>query len=47
MGQTSVSADMKGGLRTARKQAINTEQRIETPTKSDGTDSQLVVEHLQ
>lgn len=41
---SSVSAHVKGSLRTAGKQAINTERSNRTPAKSAGSDAQLEYE---
>lgn len=38
---SSVSAHVKGSLRTAGKQAINTEGSNRTPAESAGSDAQL------
>lgn len=41
---SSVSAHVKGSLRTAGKQAINTERSNRTPAKSAGSGAQLQYE---
>lgn len=41
---SSVSAHVKGSLRTAGKQAINTKRSNRTPAESAGSDAQLEYE---